>query len=566
MVFLFWFSHCDGLWYCSLSWPGPSVPPHFSFVNYCVELEGRFLMAEFSRRYSVFSIASVYAPNRNPERDEFFTSCLDFADASVPTILCGDRNAVFNKTKDRRGSDPAVTIRESFVSLELLFREFSVLDVLRHLHPDLRAYTWLKPDGSLSSCIALIGFPSTWLHLVSSCSIVPCPFSDDDAVFLGFSIPDSFPCGPGVGNGKFSSSGILSFFKLLATSGLDRGRVSPLFSSLRHWWGRGEEHLKSLAVRHCSGAHNERPLSRSIFSALACHLKSRIDDGVVSLMPVYDLLLAQLASFNLTEAEGARVRSRVKWAEEGETSSRFFLRLEKKRGTESWISAMRVSNGVVVTDVEGICESWASFYQDLFTACPVDLGVQSDLLDCLSLSLSVDDAASCDAPISSNEAHAALLVMANSRSPGFDGLAMEFYVAFWDLLGGDLVNVFNTSLEAGLPPFSQRETLIALIFKNSDRLDPKNWRPISPLNVDYKLCARVLAGRLLKVIATVVTPDQTCDVSGRYIGENVAFLRHVVELANEYNLPVAPLSLDQEKEFDPVDWPFLFAILAKIGL
>ena len=41
---------------------------------------------------------------------------------------------------------------------------------------------------------------------------------------------------------------------------------------------------------------------------------------------------------------------------------------------------MRVSNGVVVTDVEVVCESWASFYQYLFTACPVDLGVQLDLL------------------------------------------------------------------------------------------------------------------------------------------------------------------------------------------
>ena len=71
-----------------------------------------------------------------------------------------------------------------------------------------------------------------------------------------------------------------------------------------------------------------------------------------------------------------------------------FLRFEKKRITEGWISAIRVSNGVVVTDVEGVCESWASFYQDLFTACPFDLRVQSDLLDCLALSLSVDDAAS----------------------------------------------------------------------------------------------------------------------------------------------------------------------------
>ena len=79
------------------------------------------------------------------------------------------------------------------------------------------------------------------------------------------------------------------------------------------------------------------------------------------------------------------------------------------------------------------------------------------------------------------------------------------------------------------------------------------------------ICARVLAGCLLKVIASVVGPDQTCGVQGSYIGENVAFLRDVVELANEYNLPVALLSLDQEKVFDRVDWPFLFATLAKMG-
>ena len=59
----------------------------------------------------MFRIASVYAPNRNPERDEFFTSRLDFADPSVPTILCGDFNAVFDRAKDLRGSDPAVTVQ-----------------------------------------------------------------------------------------------------------------------------------------------------------------------------------------------------------------------------------------------------------------------------------------------------------------------------------------------------------------------------------------------------------------------------------------------------------------------
>ena len=196
-------------------------------------------------------------------------------------------------------------------------------------------------------------------------------------------------------------------------------------------------------------------------------------------MPVYKRFLGQLAAFDLAEAAGTWVRSRIKWAEEGETSSRFFLRMEEKWGAESWISPMRVS----------ICKPWDSFYKVLFTACLVDLEVQSNLLNCLSLSLSVNDAASCDDPVSSNEAHAALLGIAKGKSPGSDGLPMEFYVAFWKLLSGDLVDVFNASLETGLLPFfSVRHPLI---FKKSDRLEHKNWRPISLVNVDYKVCARV---------------------------------------------------------------------------
>ena len=62
---------------------------------------------------------------------------------------------------------------------------------------------------------------------------------------------------------------------------------------------------------------------------------------------------------------------------------------------------------------------------------------------------------------------------------------------------------FQCSSGGWLPPFSQREALITLIFKKGHRLDHKNWRPISLLKVDYKLFARFLTGLLLKVIATV---------------------------------------------------------------
>ena len=133
--------------------------------------------------------------------------------------------------------------------------------------------------------------------------------------------------------------------------------------------------------------------------------------------------------------------------------------------------------------------------------------------------------------------------MARGKASGCDGLPMEFYFKFWDVLGNDLVLVLNSAYCLVLLSCSQRRGIITLAFKKGDHLDPKNWRPITPLNADYKIASRSVAARLLKVIHLIVSKDQTCGVPGCFIGENV--LRDVVDFCTSTGVLAAMLSLDQ---------------------
>lgn len=218
---------------------------------------------------------------------------------------------------------------------------------------------------------------------------------------------------------------------------------------------------------------------------------------------------------------------------------------------------MRRADGSLASDIDSICSSWVDFYSALFTAEEIDSSIQADLLSNLSARLPSDARAHCEGLLSPNKVLTALKGMAHNKSLGSNGLPMEFYLTFWETLGSDLVEVLNSSFEIGSLPSSQKGALISLIFKKGDQLQHKNRRPISLLNVDYKLCARALAGCLLGVLLHVISSDQTCGVRGCFIGENVALLRDIVHFASETGTPAAI----ELKAFDRVDWPFLLSIL-----
>ena len=82
-----------------------------------------------------------------------------------------------------------------------------------------------------------------------------------------------------------------------------------------------------------------------------------------------------------------------------------------------------------------------------------------------------------------------------------------------------------------------------------------NWRPITLLNVDYKIASKAIAKRIEQLLNKLVHPDQTGIVKGRYIGENIRLISDIMEQTKKLNNYTGVLiSVDFQIAFDSLEW------------
>ena len=147
--------------------------------------------------------------------------------------------------------------------------------------------------------------------------------------------------------------------------------------------------------------------------------------------------------------------------------------------------------------------------------------------------------------------------MQNGKSPGTDGLPVEFYKIFWKNIKKLVMNSFSYSYENENMSISQKQSIITLLpQKNNDVRFLKNWRPISLLNTEYKIMTKCIATRLKNNLIKIINKSQSGFIKGRYIGDNIRSLLEVIDLAEEENLSCIVLSIDFEKAFDTISWKF----------
>ena len=109
----------------------------------------------------------------------------------------------------------------------------------------------------------------------------------------------------------------------------------------------------------------------------------------------------------------------------------------------------------------------------------------------------------------------ALKSMSNNKCPGLDGLTKEFYLEFFDILGPLLLHVYDHAFEKKLLNCSARMGLISLIPKKSKNLlELKSYRPLSILNLDYKILSKMFAEliEIIKFHAVSIESSNACEI------------------------------------------------------
>jgi hypothetical protein len=256
--------------------------------------------------------------------------------------------------------------------------------------------------------------------------------------------------------------------------------------------------------------------------------------------------------------------SKARWVAEGDKVSRYFCHLEKRHFVSKTMTKI-VDNGVEIKDSKHIVDKVKQFYEKLYENKDVEDCEINELVKDLP-KLNELESISLEGEISYEEVCMVLKNMNNLKSPGTDGFNAEFFKVFWGRLGHMVVRALNASYRAGRLTPTQRQGIIICIPKGDKAREfIKNWRPISLLNVLYKIGSACIARRIKNVLPLLISEDQTGFISGRYIGDNIRLLYDMIDYLNKTNKPGLLFNIDMEKAFDSLNWGFMQKVLKSFG-
>ena len=494
-------------------------------------------------------ITKIYA---NQDKPAFFDNVMKIVEKSncEHCILVGDYNFVLDPNIDSKNRHSNNQRSCDFIKAYMSANNYC--DPWRVYNPDRRQYTCYKKNPRCAGRLDFFLITQSLLGSVENATIEPCVYSDHKIIQLKLALNESTR-GPGVwrlntallGIPEVTEKVIQKITEICNLCNLNviekweylKSEVTVIFKEEgKRKKKKGEQDL--IALKNSLGIIEDENLKDT-----ACNKASKS----------IELIEHKIDELETYVTQGAIVRSRIKWHMEGERNSKYFFALEKRHFKAKTITKIRNSDGSIITECAKILRELESFYQVLYTECNYN---EFTITNSSGVFLCNEDKMLLEQDINVDELWNAISTMKLNKAPGLDGLPVEFYRTFWTHIKDLLLELYRKCYDTGLLNPSSRKGVISLLLKgDKDPTFVKNWRPLTLLNLDYKIIAKLLASRMKKILDKIIGPQQTGFMEGRQISENIRKTMDVISYANRHKEKRwIIMSIDFEKCFDWVSY------------
>ena len=285
----------------------------------------------------------------------------------------------------------------------------------------------------------------------------------------------------------------------------------------------------------------------------------------------------QLRSALTASALTAEQTARHEWLRDGERPGPLLGKLMTPPAGSSHIAALKCVSGGLVVEGQQMAEMMATFFASVSSPRPRCPEAEAQVLNAVQIhatKISPAMASSIGNPIvTTAEVLAAISSSHPGKSPGPDGLPTQLWRRTKAHIAPVLAAVYSAIGRSETVPFGFLLGELHPIHKGGDPTACALHRPITLLNTDYRLLAKVLATRLAPVLAACVGPEQTAFLPGRLMGDNITFMQLIpLLLKSNAKQRLAALDssavvafLDFTKAYDTVLRPFLYSVMEATG-
>ena len=535
----------------------------FELKNITKDKEGRFLQISGTLQDRSMSIANIYGPNKD---DILFFSYIQEKTEAEETdfsIIGGDFNCILDNDLDKKGGATRHANRRNQDFVLTWMEENSLIDIWRQMHPNLNRYTYHQQRPSKSFTRLDFFLISQGLAgFVDASSIQPAYCTDHSMITLSLNLLNH-PRGRG-------------FWKLNSTLLQDPEYVTRIKTTIRETeeqnstankqtlWELVKYQMRQETIKHASLKKKKTNNKLKTLEETLHRLDALRDESGTEEEEAVKIR-DEIEKIQEEKTKGAMIRCKARWYEEGEKSTNYFLILENRNYSKKVIARLKDRHNRICTQPEDIRKELKIYYEKLYSSqlkgneTPDDSNM---FLSTINKKLTNEESHQLEGPITEAEILAALKSTQNGKSPGSDGFNCEFYKFFWNDIKHLLKNSINSAYLTGEMSTSQKHGIITLLPNiGKDPLQLKNWRPISLLNLDYKLMAKCIALRIKRHLTRLIHSDQTGFIKGRYIGENINRILSIMELTEKENIPTIIACIDFEKAFDSLEWNFILKAL-----